>query len=326
MDIIALHRWVRGRGARISALVLIIISLGILMGQWFFGPRDDGAQVVTVIIPEGTGAAGVARILQDERIIRSSFAFSVYATLTGRATALQAGRYELCACQSVSELVSAIASGRALSDDVQITIPEGMNIWEIDRVLADADLIQAGELRNTFADAEGRLFPETYRFAKDATAEDIVLKMEAAYFANEPRNQSELIVASILEKEAKSAEDMARVAGIIRKRMDIGMALQVDATVGYGWCLRTRGYGEDCDVTRAPIATEIAVDGPYNTYTRTGLPAGPISNPGQRALEAAANPTPSDYLFYLSTRDGSQLIYSRTLEEHLTNRLEYLGF
>jgi UPF0755 protein len=129
----------------------------------------------------------------------------------------------------------------------------------------------------------------------------------------------------MLEKEAKTSHDMALVAGIIYKRMEIGMLLQIDATVAYGWCLRSAGLGRDCDVTQAPIALELGIDGPYNTYLRAGLPAGPISNPGIQALEAAANPSTSDYLFYLSTRDGSRIIYAETHEEHLQNRREHLG-
>jgi UPF0755 protein len=139
------------------------------------------------------------------------------------------------------------------------------------------------------------------------------------------RSDMQIITASMLEKEAKTPEDMAMVAGIMKQRMDIGMRLQIDATVGYGWCLRI-APNRPCDVTQAPIATEIKVDGAYNTYTRVGLPLGPISNPGEQALSAAANPKVSEYFYYLSTRDGSQIIYSKTLDEHLRNRAKYLGF
>jgi len=106
------------------------------------------------------------------------------------------------------------------------------------------------------------------------------------------------------------------------------MLLQIDATVAYGWCLRRwlpMSSTANCDVTQAPIALEIKTDGPYNTYTRPGLPEGPIGNPGLQALEAAKHPKASDYLYYLSTRDGSDIIFSKTLDEHLKNRAKYLG-
>lgn len=252
----------------------------------------------------------------------------MYTALTGRAHALQAGRYALCPCWSVPDIADAIASGRAISDDIFVTVPEGVNLWELDAILLKAKLIsRAGQFSRTVGTQEGKLFPETYRFAKDATVAQIAERMQKEFSERAGSQRfDEVIVASMLEKEAKSAEDMALVAGIIRERMRRGMPLQIDATVAYGWCLRTVGYAVACDVTQAPIATELKVDGPYNTYARTGLPKGPISNPGAQALTAAAHPKDSPYLYYLSTRDGSQLIYSKTLEEHLRNRLKYLGF
>ena len=121
---------------------------------------------------------------------------------------------------------------------------------------------------------------------------------------------------------------MALVSGIIQKRLQLKMPLQIDATVAYGWCLRRwlpMSNNRTCDVTQAPIATELKVDGPYNTYARVGLPPAPISNPGLQALEAAAHPKTSSYLYYLSTRDGSQIIYAKTAAEQQANRAKYLG-
>ena len=106
------------------------------------------------------------------------------------------------------------------------------------------------------------------------------------------------------------------------------MPLQIDATVIYGACRRKMAeikFTKNCEVTFQGPAIEIKIDGPYNTYTRKGLPPGPISNPGLKAIEAALNPTASNYLYYLSTRDGSQMIYSKTAGEHVANRRKYLG-
>lgn len=317
----------------LAAVVLSSVALISLM----LSPRAAVADPVEVLIPQGTGAAATARILERAGLIRHWAAFSVYAAVTGNAASLQAGRYALCRCQSVPEMLDVIVRGEAISDDIVLTVPEGMNVWEIDTLLQERALIVAGSFARTWISHEGTLFPDTYRLARElASSADRFdnarrigeILREAYGDAAAAYTPEQIIVASMLEKEAKSASDMALVAGIIERRMVSGMPLQIDAAVAYGWCLRRwlpMSSPANCDVTQAPIASEIKVDGPYNTYTRAGLPAGPISNPGLTALEAAKNPKASEYLYYLSTRDGSQLIYAKTLDEHLRNRSKYLG-
>jgi UPF0755 protein len=185
-------------------------------------------------------------------------------------------------------------------------------------------LKDAAAFARTFLDREGRLYPETYRFAPDATPKELADRLVQMFDQNAAGvTRDQLVIASILEKEAKTKDDMMLVSGIIQKRLQLNMPLQIDAAVAYGWCLRN--LRTLCEVTQAPVAAEIKIDGPYNTYTRKGLPAGPISNPGANALWAAQHPQTSDYLYYLSTRDGQQLIYAKTLAEHLNNRSKYLG-
>jgi len=118
------------------------------------------------------------------------------------------------------------------------------------------------------------------------------------------------------------------VAGIIRNRLARKMPLQIDATVAYGACLRrfiVGNYKKDCDVSQIGVGAEIRIDSGYNSYMRLGLPVGPIANPGITAIQAVLNPQKSDYLYYLSTRDGSQMIFSKTAAEHAANRRKYLG-
>jgi UPF0755 protein len=313
----------RTAAALAGAVVVILVAVFVVL---FVPAIGDGVPREVTIEP-GMSGSRVARLLKDEGVIRSATAFRWYAAVTGRSDRLQAGRYVLCPCDSLGVTLDAIASGRALSDDIVLTVPEGMNVWEIDRLVAGAGLEEEGIFRRANRVYEGTLFPDTYRFREDINAVDIAERMRQEFGERASGYTPEqVIVASMLEKEAKTSHDMALVAGIIYKRMEIGMLLQIDATVAYGWCLRSAGLGRDCDVTQAPIALELGIDGPYNTYLRAGLPAGPISNPGIQALEAAANPSTSDYLFYLSTRDGSRIIYAETHEEHLQNRREHLGF
>jgi len=120
------------------------------------------------------------------------------------------------------------------------------------------------------------------------------------------------------------------VAGVIRNRLAQKMPLEIDATVSYGACLRdlqvrlVNKY-KYCDVSQIGVGAEIRIDSPYNSYKRSGLPPGPIANPGITAIQAVLNPKQSDYFYYLSTRDGSQMIFSKTGAEHVANRRKYLG-
>lgn len=325
---------------RITAAALILAAAVATVGGLFWlaaSPLVAVGEPRTFTVQPGWGGGRIAAELADAGLIRWEPAFIIIANWTDTGDDLKAGTYELSPDMSVSEIVRIIAAGDALSSDITVTVPEGMNVWEIDDLLQSMGLIVPGSFARQYRDVEGSLFPETYRFPADVASGSGDFR-NAGVFAHEFRSQFDLIstaytdeqkiIASMLEKEAKSAEDMALVAGIIVRRMELGMPLQIDATVAYGWCLRRwlpMSSTANCDVTQAPIALEIKVDGPFNTYSRTGLPAGPISNPGLRALNAAKNPTASDYLYYLSTRDGSQLIYSKTLEEHNRNRSKYLG-
>lgn len=294
-------------------------------------------------------------ILKDAGLIRSRGLFVAYAFAINADRKIQAGRYSFPNNITMPEIVYMMSHGQALPDEISVFIPEGYNTWEIDKRLQDLGFIRSGEFSRQFLSIEGYLFPDTYNLAaematfpskssalidslnRDYMVKTMAEKMKANFdsktlniFQNlsESKKREVIIVASLLEKEARMESDMKIVAGIIYKRLSRGMLLQIDASVSYGACLRVFndpkvGY---CDVTQVGVGKEIKIDSRYNTYMRKGLPPGPISNPGLKSINAALNPTQSQYLYYLSTRDGGDIIFSKTGSEHVANRKKYLGF
>jgi UPF0755 protein len=190
---------------------------------------------------------------------------------------------------------------------------------------------------------EGYLFPDTYRISREeknaSVVEDLTRKMLNNFAAKAvpvldsadaldtvvKARHEYVIMASILEKEVQSYEDMQLVAGILWKRIERSMPLEADATVLYAVCAGLDNPKVRCDFSRIPVRDNLRIASAYNTYVNDGLPVGAISNPGRDALRAAANPKPSEYWFYLTARrDGYRTIFSKTLKEHNAARERYL--
>ena len=218
-----------------------------------------------------------------------------------------------------------------------MTIPEGSNLYQIDAILADALVIRRGDLIN-FAtgsaaasgtgavNPEGKLFPDTYRFYPDTDVKDVVQEMldkfndkAAPLLAAEGADAtSDLIMASIVEKEVSNPDDQKIVAGILWKRISAGMPLQADATVCYA-------MQQTAPLSAPPCSTlDLKINSPYNTYLYKGLPPGPIGNPGISAIQAAIHPERSPYWFYLSDPKTGKTIFSKTLDEQHQNTVKYL--
>lgn len=313
--------------------IAIAMAIAIFWPVWLiYRPLENqSAEKVEFIISKGDSSAKVARLLAERDLVRNRFLFIFYVLATGREKKFQAGRYQLSRSMSISQIAKIFSKGLAESDDLAITIPEGLNIFEIDKKLAVAGLVNSGEF---FTEArrrnlEGYFFPDTYRFEKKETVEGIIKKMRANFESKVGKKESrrQLIVASLLEKEVREPKDMALVAGIVYKRLELGMLLQIDAAVTYGACLEQiekLDYYGFCDVSQIGVANFLKDELPYNTYLYPGLPPGPISNPGQEAIKAALYPQASDYLFYLSAKTDGRTIFSRTAVEHERNRAKYL--
>jgi len=322
--------------AATAAIVLVVWAVVIILQS----PLEKETEV---IIGDGVGVYAIADILEKEGVIANKFVFTVYALATGNERKLQAGRYIFEPGATIPVIVYSMAKGLAASDDIVVTIPEGFNVFDIDKRLTSAGLIYEGEFSNKYYRNEGQFFPDTYRFKKEGESVDTIagkmrdhLSLKLKDFSlslSESILYDTIIRASILEKEARSYDDMRLVAGVIKNRLEKGMLLQIDAAVSYGACIKKLESEimshklriTYCDVSQVSVGTEIKIDGPYNIYMRTGLPPGPIASPGITAIKAVLDPAETDFLYYLSTRDGSRIIFSKTAAEHETNRRKYLG-
>lgn len=326
----------------------VLVGLGLLLlfvvvaGYFFYGlqPADAGTMKSDFKIERGESFKSVGARLSQESLIKSIAVFKMYALITGRAQKIQPGTYELSNAMSLPEIVTLITSAKR--GDVLITIPEGAALrdiaesLEIAGVLKDKkDLIELpiASLRVDYpflsraTSLEGFLFPETYYFEKNSSAETVARKMLGVFTSrawpllSESRDWYErLILASYLEREVPEYEDRTLVAGLLLKRISLKMPLQVDATLSYAKC---GGALKSCPEIRV-FRSDTGIASPYNTYKRLGWTPTPISNPGEIAIRAALNPKQSPYLYYLSAPNTQETFFSKTLKEHNEKREKYL--
>ncbi len=328
----------RPRHQSAAVLVLAIIAAVACGGAylWSLSPPAPGPDRVTSVvrIEKGASLAEIAQLLAARGCLRCPLAFKLYALTTGQADKLQSGTYEISPAMSAPQIIQMLAEGRQAI--VTVTVPEGFTIAQIAPRLAEVGLADEQQFRaaataqaveetlkvklpNGVRSAEGYLFPETYSFTLGTTAGQIVARTVKEFetrFVKGPWQMPDqtpwgslhdiVTLASLVEKEARLDTERALIAGVLRNRLKRGMRLECDATVLYA-------LGEH----RARVMRkDLQVDSPYNTYRHPGLPPGPICNPGLACLQAALQPAPTEYLFYVARGDGSH-IFSRTYEEHL---------
>ncbi len=318
----------------ITATILVAVIV-LWLGWVIFVPTSAMETSQHLHVGSGQSLTSISALLKEQGLVRSSIVFRFYVSALGRERNLKAGDYTIPAGSTLNDIAFQIAGGNGSSTDISVFIPEGSNIWEIDKRLADAQLAAEGQFASAYGSREGYLFPDTYLFKPGSLLGEIEQKMELngqdktqelIGGLSVPARDRILVIASIIEKEARTEPDMLLVSGVIANRLKRKMPLEIDATVSYGACLRQFSAKPtlDCQVNLVAVGAEIHVDSPYNTYTRAGLPPHPISNPGLTSINAALNPK-GDYLYYLSTRDGSQTIFEKTAAEHEADRQKYLG-
>lgn len=314
----------RIRRVYITAALLFLL---ILTGIWAFvfdAPRYFPAGEV-ITIPQGATTTQIATLLEEQNVIESKKVFLTLTRTIFNGTKIDAGDYVFSRPVGPIIVSYRIANGILGVDPVTITFAEGLSTREMADVVHEKfPHISVQEFRNKAGDLEGYLFPDTYSFVPNVSADTIInamqgnferriLQLEEEYGVIDQPLHDVVTLASILEKEARQFRTMQIVAGILYSRLEIGMALQVDATFGY---ILDRN-------TFHPSFDDLEIDSPYNTYKYPGLPPGPIANPGLTALRAAIDPIATDYLFYLTGTDGN-MYYAETFDGHRRNRALYL--
>ena len=337
---------IRGKLYIVVLLSLLVVTVWTLViGSM---PVSGNASPVRLVIAKGASANRIAAILDANGLVRSPFVFVLTCRLSGTSEALKPGVYELNRAMSAPRIIEKLVAGESL--ETWVTFPEGFNARQIgdllqSKLLANGDAF----VQLVFSDAnafpmysfvvsdnlEGYLFPDTYLIARGTDPRAIVGKMLDAFetkvavplgpeIKRAVRSRlgrghdltfadclhTVLIVASLIEREAKADKDRALISAVLWNRLGVGMRLQVDATVSY--VPGVSGSNRD-----GLSYQDLRSDSPYNTYKHGGLPPAPICNPGLESIKAAIRPANVDYLYYVVGPDGKSHVFSKTYEEHL---------
>ncbi len=310
-------------------IVLLVVVVFLVTGFFWWShsisavdPKDTNMHLIT--IPLGTTSQEIATTLVHEGLIRDSFAFSLLLKKLGIGDKLQAGSFALSKSMDAETIAKALTQS---SMDIAVTIPEGKRAEEVAEILQATMPTYSETWRLELTKHEGFLFPDTYRFSRDATIEQIVATMTDTFEqkykqvtnSTDFSREQIVVLASMIEREARHADDRPLVSSVMHNRLQINMALQIDATVQYALGFNQQ---EQTWWKKGLTTADLAINSPYNTYTNPGLPPTPIANPGLASLQAAAAPADTNYLFYITDKQGINH-YARTLEEHNTNIKKY---
>lgn len=319
----------RPRGGLLSMLSGVLTFVVVIGGVVVFGlmavahelskPGPLAADKI-VMIPKATGTAEISGLLAKEGVIDNPMLFELYSYFNRSKGQLKAGEFQFKARASIADAIDTLIGGKAILHAV--TIPEGLTSEQVVARLRDNDILVGG-VNDT--PREGSLMPDTYKFERGTTRQQLLNSMQQAsrttldkvWSRRSPdlpiKTPQELVIlASIVEKETGKGEERPRVAGVFINRLQRRMKLQSDPTIVYGLVggKGTLGRG----ITRA----EIDKPTPYNTYAIEGLPPGPIANPGRAALEASANPAKTRELYFVADGTGGH-VFAETYDQHQRN-------
>lgn len=320
----------------IFVVFLCVFSVAALWFRFFYAPEHEIGKEVIVEIPSGASIRTVAGILEANKVINNAAMFHNAIRVLDRTYGVKAGRFTLRENYGIFRAMEALR-GVPMAEDVTVMVPEGLTVWETAAIVArslenvdsaafvalayNEEFIRRTGLSG-FTSLEGYLFPNTYRFTRTARAEDVILRMVATHrrvFDELSRSQRTanfsnheiVIMASVVEKEARISDERPLVAGVFYNRLERGIPIGADATVRFA----VRNF--DRPLRRSQLDS----DSPYNTRRFRGLPAGAICSPGRASLAAAKNPDDTEYLFFMARWDGSgRHHFTRTYSEH--NRIK----
>lgn len=305
----------------ITAIIIFLFSVLIWWNNGIkaVNPQDDRKSIF--VIEKGQGIRDIAQSLHKKKFVKDPVVFFLLIKKLGFDGKIQAGDFRLSPSMTAREIAENLTHGTL---DIWITIPEGKRAEEIAEILK-ANIPNFNDAwKNRLSKNEGYLFPDTYLIPKDADIEMVINQMRVNFdikYATLDTTHANLtqkeivIIASLIEREAITDTEKPIIAGILLNRIDAGIPLQVDATIQYAKGKNSSNKKWWESVTLDEYKSVVS---DYNTYLFTGLPPGPISNPGLEALRAAASPTDTDYLYYLHDKDR-RIRYGKTLEEHNAN-------
>jgi UPF0755 protein len=323
----------RDRKGGLAVVISLLVILAVLAGGYALvqgvgskltdalsSGADDypgpGEGEVVIEVTSGQTVAQVGRALKKENVIASVDAFLAAANAEPRSSSLQPGFYQLKHKMQAGEALALLLDPKSRVQ-AKVVLPEGLRFDETLKRLAKSTELPLADYTKALKDAtslglpayakknpEGFLFPATYDVPPNAAAPDVLKQLFKSYaraaektgVERTQRSPYELvIIASLVEAEARHAEDFGKVARVVYNRLEAGMALQFDSTVNYAL------KADKKLVTLEDLGT----DSPYNTYKNTGLPPGPINSPGERALEAAVNPPDGNWLYFVTVNPES---------------------
>ncbi len=325
-------------------ILVLVLFIGISQYMRLFRPMTIPAgapATVQIDIPTGSTVSQIGKILVDQGIIRSELAFRIATRLHGYGDSYKAGLYNLNIGSDLESIMEDLTKGSVYKETVRFTIPEGYELRQIAELLHEKGIadreeflreVEEGDFPYDFIKdiparknrLEGYLFPDTYEVFVGETANSIIARM-LGRFGEVARDVGLLdlkkgdmtmdevvILASVIEREAGTPEELPLVSSVFHNRLKINMHLRSCATVLY--VLETRKPRLSNKDTQ--------IESPYNTYIEPGLPLGPIASPGKDALRAAMEPADSDYLYFQATGKGTN-VFSSNYDDFLRDKAKY---
>lgn len=306
-----------------AILAILLISAGIL---FTYKQNCVVRKAGVIMVEQGNGLSKISTMLEENHFIDSAILFKVYAFITGQYNKkIKFGEYEITTSDSFQSILTRMINGAVMMH--KITIPEGLLTKEIIDIINSSDVLSGNKITWT---EEGSLMPDTYLVYRNMKREELFAKMRddmTNFVATEwelrdndlpfKTMQEAMIMASIVEKETSLPSERALIAAVYINRLKIGMRLQADPTTIYEV---TKGQ---CVLERPLSRSDLKKSGKYNTYTFSGLPCGPIANPGRDSIVATLHPAKTKDLYFVANGYNGGHYFSKTYEEHLKNVQKY---